>query len=44
MFVVALLPALVALLAMVTAGWRNTLAGLVAAATGPAVYYALRRR
>jgi len=44
MFVVALLPALCALLAMATAGWRNTLAGLVAAATGPALYYALRRR
>jgi len=44
MFVVALLPALCALLAMATAGWRNTLAGLVAAATGPTLYYALRRR
>ena len=44
MFVVALLPALFALLAMATAGWRNTLAGVVAAATGPAVYYALRSR
>ena len=44
MFVVALLPALCALLAMATAGWRNTLAGLAAAATGPAVYHAVRRR
>ena len=44
MLVVALLPTLFALLAMATAGWRNTLAGLVVAATGPAVYYALRRR
>ena len=43
MLLVALLPALFALLAMATAGWRNTLAGLAAAATGPAAYYALRR-
>jgi hypothetical protein len=43
MLLVALLPALFALLAMSTAGWRNTLAGLLAAATGPAAYYALRR-
>jgi amino acid transporter len=42
MLLVALLPALFALIAMATAGWRNTLAGLVAAATGPAVYRILR--
>ena len=41
MVVVSLLPALFALLAMATAGWRNTLAGLAVAATGPVVYYAL---
>jgi amino acid transporter len=44
MFVVALLPALFALLAMATAGWRNTLAGVIAALTGPAVYTAVRVR
>jgi NAD(P)H-hydrate repair Nnr-like enzyme with NAD(P)H-hydrate dehydratase domain len=32
-----------ALLAMATAGWGNTLAGLVAAVTGPVAYVALRR-
>jgi amino acid transporter len=41
---VALSPALLALLAMATAGWRNTLAGMMAAATGSAVYWALRSR
>ncbi len=36
--VVAALPAAFALLAMATAGWRNTVAGVVAALTGPVVY------
>jgi amino acid transporter len=44
MIIVTLLPTLFALLAMATAGWLNTLAGLVAALTGPAVYHALRDR
>jgi amino acid transporter len=35
---VAALPAAFALLAMATAGWRNTVAGVVAALTGPLVY------
>jgi amino acid transporter len=43
MLLAALSPALVALLAMATAGWRNALAGVVAALTGPLAYYALRR-
>ena len=42
-FIVVTLPCALSLLAMATAGWENTLAGLVAAATGPAVY-ALGRR
>ncbi len=37
-------PALFALLAMATAGWLNTVAGLVAALTGPAAYWALAGR
>ena len=41
--VVALVPALLSLLAMATAGWLNTLAGVVAALTGPAAYVALVR-
>jgi amino acid transporter len=40
--VVAGVPALLALLAMVTAGWLNTMVGLIAALTGPAVYAGLR--
>jgi amino acid transporter len=44
MIVVALPPTLFALLAMATAGWLNTLAGVLAALTGPAVYLALLRR
>jgi hypothetical protein len=32
------LPSAFALLAMATAGWRNIVAGLLAAATGPLVY------
>jgi amino acid transporter len=42
MIVAAVLPALVSLLAMATAGWLDTVAGVVAALTGPAAYYALR--
>jgi amino acid transporter len=37
------LPALCCLLAMATAGWLNTLAGVVAALTGPVAYVLLRR-
>ena len=37
-------PAALALLAMATAGWANTLAGVLAALTGPAVYALARRR
>jgi amino acid transporter len=40
---VALIPALLSLLAMATAGWLNTLAGVVAALTGPAAYVWLAR-
>ena len=36
--VVAAVPAALSLLAMATAGWLNTLAGVVAALTGPAAY------
>ena len=36
--VVAVVPAALALLAMATAGWLNTLAGVVAALTGPVAY------
>jgi amino acid transporter len=39
----ALLPAACALLAMATAGWRNVVAGAVAALTGPAVYRLVSR-
>jgi hypothetical protein len=39
---VATPPAAFAVLAMVTAGWRNTLAGAVAALTGPVLWVALR--
>ena len=35
----ALLPAAFALLAMATAGWRNILAGVATALTGPLVYW-----
>ena len=44
MWVVAILPAALSLLAMATAGWGNTVAGVVAALTGPAVYRALGRQ
>jgi amino acid transporter len=40
---VAGVPALLSLLAMATAGWLNTLAGVVAALTGPAAYAWLAR-
>jgi amino acid transporter len=42
MLATALLPTACALLAMATAGWGNTLAGLAAALTGPIAYAALR--
>ena len=35
---VAVVPAALSLLAMATAGWLNTLAGVVAALTGPAAH------
>ena len=38
MWLVAGLPATLSLLAMATAGWQNTVAGVIAALTGPAVY------
>jgi amino acid transporter len=44
MIIAAVLPALFSLLAMATAGWLDTVAGVLAALTGPAAYYALRRR
>lgn len=44
MIVAAALPALVSLFAMATAGWLDTVAGVVAALTGPAAYYAVRSR
>ena len=40
--VVAGVPAMLALLALATASWLNTMAGLIAALTGPAVYAGLR--
>jgi amino acid transporter len=43
MLAAALPPAACALLAMATAGWGNTLAGLAATLTGPLAYAALRR-
>jgi amino acid transporter len=42
--VMAAVPAAVSLLAMATAGWTNTLAGVAAALTGPLAWAALRRR
>ena len=42
-FVTAVVPSCFAILAMATAGWRNTLAGVAAALTGPAVWALLRR-
>ncbi len=41
--VVAALPTALALLAMATAGWRNTIAGVAAALTGPLAYLVCRR-
>ena len=38
MWLVAALPATLSVLAMATAGWQNTVAGLIAALTGPVVY------
>jgi amino acid transporter len=40
---VAVVPAALSLLAMATAGWLNTLAGVVAALTGPAAYVLFSR-
>jgi amino acid transporter len=42
-WVVAACPAVFALLAMATAGWRNTVAGVAAALTGPAVCWGMKR-
>jgi hypothetical protein len=39
---IAGVPAALSLLAMATAGWLNTLAGVTAAVTGPVVWLALR--
>jgi amino acid transporter len=44
MWLVAGLPAALSLLAMATAGWTNTAAGVVAALTGPLVYAGVSRR
>ena len=44
MWLVAGLPAALSLLAMATAGWTNTAAGIVAALTGPLVYAGVSRR
>ena len=41
---VAAVPSALALLAMATAGWTNTIAGIIAAATGPLAYAMLARR
>ena len=43
MWLVAGLPAALSVLAMATAGWTNTVAGLIAALTGPLVYAAARQ-
>ena len=40
----AAVPSALAALAMATAGWTNTLAGIIAAATGPLAYAVLARR
>jgi amino acid transporter len=42
MWVVAALPALCCFLAMATAGWTNTLVGVLAALTGPLAYWVWR--
>jgi amino acid transporter len=44
MWLVAVLPAALSLLAMATAGWQNTMAGVIAALTGPLVYGVAARR
>jgi amino acid transporter len=44
MWLVAGLPAALGLLAMATAGWENTVAGVIAALTGPLVYVAVGAR
>jgi len=44
MWLVAGLPAALSVLAMATAGWTNTVAGLIAALTGPVVYLAVGGR
>jgi amino acid transporter len=44
MWLVAVLPAALSLLAMATAGWQNTVAGVIAALTGPLVYGVAARR
>jgi amino acid transporter len=41
--VVAAVPSSLALVAMLTAGWQNTVAGVVAALTGPVAYAVLTR-
>jgi len=43
MWLAAALPAALSLLAMATAGWQNTVAGVIAALTGPAAYWLFRR-
>jgi amino acid transporter len=42
MWLVAVLPALCCLLAMATAGWTNTIVGVLAALTGPLAYWLWR--
>jgi amino acid transporter len=44
MWLVAGLPVALSLLAMATAGWENTVAGVIAALTGPLVYWLVARR
>jgi amino acid transporter len=44
LWLTAALPSAAALLAMATAGWKNTAAGLLAALTGPAAWIVWRRR
>ena len=44
LWLTAALPSAAALLAMATAGWKNTAAGLLAALTGPAAWIVWRKR
>ena len=44
LWLTAALPSAAALLAMATAGWRNTAAGVATALTGPAVWWWRARR